>query len=131
MFFGGRKAQSIRPPEILKFRTMRSKKISNASVNRELSALKRIFNLGIEHEKIFRKPKIHMLQENNARQGFFEWSDFEKVLAKLPQHLKAPMTFAYYTGWRVRSEVLKLRWPQVDLETRTVRLEVGTTKKDD
>jgi integrase len=31
-------------------------------------------------------------------------------------------------GWRCRSEVLSLRWPQVDAAAGTVRLEVGTTK---
>ena len=128
MFFGGQRAQSIKPAEILKFRKMRLNKLSNASVNRELAALKRIFNLGIEHEKIYRKPKIHMLAENNARQGFFEWGDFVKVWNKLPEYLKAPMTFAYFTGWRVRSEVLKMTWPQLDLDMGIARLEVGTTK---
>ena len=36
--------------------------------------------------------------------------------------------FAYFTGWRVRSEILRIRWPQVDLDAGTVRLEVNTTK---
>ena len=128
MFFGAEKAHSISTAEILKFRRMRIKKLENSSVNRELSALKRAFNLGIENDKIFRKPKIKMLQENNARQGFFEWDDFGRVQAKLPEYLKAPMTFAYFTGWRVCSEILKIRWPQVDLDAGTVRLEVNTTK---
>ena len=37
-------------------------------------------------------------------------------------------TFAYYTGWRTKSEILPLEWRQVDMAAGTVRLEPGTTK---
>lgn len=35
------------------------------------------------------------------------------------------------TSWRSRSEVLPLRWPQVDLFGGFVRLEPGTTKNSE
>jgi integrase len=38
------------------------------------------------------------------------------------------VTFAYVTGWRIQSEVLKLTWSQVDFKAGVVRLEPGTTK---
>jgi integrase len=41
------------------------------------------------------------------------------------------MTFAYYTGWRMASEILKLTWSQVDFEAGTVRLEAHTTKNEE
>lgn len=41
------------------------------------------------------------------------------------------VTFAYQTGWRIRSEVLRLTWTQIDLVTGTVRLEVGDAKNKD
>jgi integrase len=37
-------------------------------------------------------------------------------------------TFAYTTGWRVPSEVLALTWAQVDLSSKLLRVEPGTTK---
>ncbi|MCE3223934.1 MAG: phage integrase protein breaking and rejoining enzyme [Nitrospira sp.] len=40
-------------------------------------------------------------------------------------------TFAYLSGWRVPSEVLTLRWSQVDFQAGVVRLEPGTTKNDE
>src|SRR6266849_188130 len=39
--------------------------------------------------------------------------------------------FEYLTGWRSRSEVLPLSWPQVDWAGGLVRLEPGTTKNDE
>src|SRR5262245_42469393 len=72
-----------------------------------------------------------MLVERTVRQGFFELRELEAVLSRLPTPLRPPMTFAYYTGWRMASEILRLTWPQVDLEAGTVRLEAHTTKNDD
>ena len=100
---------------------------ANGTINRELSALKRMFNLGIQAEKIYRKPYIPMLQENNIRKGFFEHGEFLAFRDALPDYFKPVVTFAYYTGWR-KQEIFSLRWNQVDLTTRTVRLDPGTTK---
>ena len=69
------------------------------------------------------RDKLH-----NARTGFFEEREFREVLAKLSEHWRPPIEFGYYTGWRVRSEVLTLTWAQVDLEAKIVRLDPGTTK---
>jgi hypothetical protein len=44
--------------------------------------------------------------ERNVRTGFFELAQFEAVRRALPEPWPAVMTFAYFTGWRVRSEVL-------------------------
>jgi integrase len=38
------------------------------------------------------------------------------------------VTFAYLTGWRVPSEVLRLTWDRVDFGAGVVRLDVRTTK---
>jgi len=101
---------------------------SSGEINRELAVLKKIYSLGLKAEKIHRKPYIPMLAENNARQGFFERQEYDRLLAKLPEELVPVVTFAYGTGWRIKSEILPLTWRQVDLEAGTVRLEVGTTK---
>ena len=103
----------------------------NGTINRELAALKRMFNLALHANTIARKPYIPMLEENNVRPGFFEQTQFEALLAKLPTWLRPPMTFAYPTGWRARREVFPLQWATVDLDAGTVRLEPGTTKNGD
>jgi integrase len=69
-----------------------------------------------------------MLQENNTRRGFFEREQFEAVHAHLPAEIRPVVTFAYLTGWRLRSEILPLEWRQVDWTGRVVRLDPGTTK---
>ncbi len=102
--------------------------VSNGEINRELTALKRSFNLAIQAGKLLQKPHIPFLKEDNVRVGFFERDQFLAVLARLPEPVQPAATFAYITGWRIDSEVLSLEWRQVDLGAGEVRLDPGKTK---
>jgi len=102
--------------------------VSAGEINRELTVLKRMFNLAIEGGKLHHKPHVAMLREDNVRVGFFEREQYERVLAHLPEGMRPVVTFAYVTGWRISSEVLPLQWRQVDLRVGEVRLDPGTTK---
>jgi len=102
--------------------------VANATINRELAALKRMFVLAMQAGKLTQRPHIPMLAEDNVRTGFFEREQYEAVLAKLPEELRPVVTFAYVTGWRVNSEILTLQWRNVDLKAGEIRLDVGTTK---
>ncbi|MBX3341995.1 MAG: site-specific integrase [Nitrospira sp.] len=97
--------------------------MADATIVYEIRMLKRGFKLAKLAPPFFEAPAI-----DNARQGFFERQDFERVLSYLPPYLRPVMEFGYYTGWRVISEVLPLQWKQVDWQAGTVKLEVGTTK---
>jgi len=105
---------------------------ANATINRELAALKRMLNLGANQTppKVNRVPHIPMLKENNTRKGFFEHGDFLAVRSALPDYLKGFVTFAYETGWRKR-EIINLTWSQVDRENWIVYLNPGETKNDE
>ncbi len=84
------------------------------TINRELTTLRRVFNLAIQAGKLLQKPHIPFLKEDNARVGFFERDQFLAVLAYLSEPVRAAATFAYVTGWQIDSEVLPLEWRQVD-----------------
>ena len=131
--FAGYKVSQLTTPKIKAYIEERiSKDAANATINRELAALKRMFNLAIRQTppKIGHVPHIPMLAESNVRQGFFESGDFLKMRKNLPDYLKGFVTFGYKTGWRF-SEITGLKWSQVDLKEHKAWLESGATKNDE
>jgi integrase len=130
-FFGNTKAHGLKGDSIKKFIAKRqAESAASATINRELAFLKRAYNLGIEAEKIVRKPYVPQLKEDNVRSGFFEYPEFIALRDACPDYFKPVVTFAYYTGWR-KQEILSLRWNQVDLQAEEIRLNAGTTKNDE
>jgi integrase len=128
-WLGNRRLVEISSDTIAKYVAHRQEQgAANATINRELAALKRAFTLAMRARKIANRPYIEMLKEQNTRRGFFERAQFEAVREKLPADLRPVATFAYVTGWRMRSEILPLEWRQVDWTGRCVRLDPGTTK---
>lgn len=130
--FGERRALAIVTADVNAYVAKRQAAgATNGTINRELTAMKRAFSLGLKGGKIRSRPHIPMLRENNIRAGFFDVDRFEAVVEHLPDYLAPVARFAYVTGWRIRSEVLNLKWRQIDMEAGWVRLEPGTTKNRD
>ena len=113
-------------------KTKLKKGASNATINREMAALRRILNLGARQTppRVNRVPYIPMLKENNTRKGFFEHADFIALRDALPDYLKPFVTFGYRVGWR-EQEVASLTWADVDRQNGIVTLKVGETKNDE
>ena len=130
-YFGKMKAARITEADIDRYILRRKEEsASNATVNRELCAIKRAYSLGIQKRIVSDKPHIPLLEEDNVRQGFFERDQLDAVSKYLLLHNQPAVEFAYVTGWR-KQEILPLRWPQVDFQAGRVRLEPGTTKNRD
>jgi integrase len=108
---------------------------ANATINRELACLKRMFNLGqrATPPKVFRMPAFPKLAERNVRKGFVEDCEYQGLsegATAAGLWLRALLEVGYTFGWRV-SELLNLRVNQLDLLNRTIRLNPGETKNDD
>jgi integrase len=131
--FQGMRATEINTANIQSYIDERMEQgFSNASINRELSALRRMFHLGTRctPPKVEQPPFIPMLKESNVRKGFFEHDQFQAIKNALPEELRPLATFAYHTGWR-KGEILKLTWDKVDMKQGIVRLDPGETKNDE
>ena len=124
--FGSMQAEAVTKEVLRNFIAAKSGAGSaNASINRMIALLKRSFNIA---EIPF--PKIEKLKENNVRKGFVENDRFWFFYGHLPEHLKALAIFAYETGCRC-SEIISLRWKQLDWQSGFVRLNPGETKNDE
>ena len=130
-FFKGVQAIRVTGADVLRYAQQRlAEKAAPATVNRELAALRAAYRLGLDNEVIPAMPRIRLLPENNVRKGFADASQVEAVCKRLSIDVAEAVRFGFLTGWR-RTEVLELRWAQVDWTGGFVRLEPGTTKNQE
>lgn len=126
--FGDDRAEAITADRVKAYQAARLKAgAAPATLHKEVSALQRMFKLGLRLGRVRQVPYIENPTPDNARKGFFSEDELARVLANLLEPVAALTLFARITGWR-KGEVLGLTWDRVDLQARTVRLEPGTTK---
>jgi integrase len=131
-FFGGFKARDITGDRITAYIAYRLQSLAaNATINRELAALRRACRLAKKAGKLAQLPDFELLRENNARKGFFEPAEFAALLDELPECLKPVIHVAYITGWRIPSELLTRQWRHVDFDGGWLRLEPNETKNSE
>lgn len=130
-FFGNAYAHDITTAKVKKYIAFRlDEGAANATVNRELAALRRMFALAMESDLVTTKPHIPRLPENNIRTGFFEYEEYQAIRQHLRWEYQDILDFAYYTGWR-KSEVWKLTWQDVDMQAGVIRLPQALSKNKD
>jgi integrase len=129
-FFGkDQKAMAITTDRIRAYQLHRKQDGAEAAtINRETSALARMFTLAMKAGKLsWRPPFPDRLEEKHARQGFFEIDDYRAIRAHLAPAYQDVLDFAYFSGWR-RSEITGLTWAEVDLPGGLIRLSPERSK---
>jgi integrase len=127
-YFGLHRAVDIRTDQISDYVLVRRQEgAANGSINRELSCLKRMFNLALKAGRLSHAPYIPLLDENNARQGFLDHNLFITLRQALPDYLRDPVSFLYLSGWRL-GEMQTLQWRDVDVAGKLIRLRAEHSK---
>ena len=130
-FFGSDRAIDITTHRIKAYAVDRQQAdAANASINRELAALRRMFTLAVQDGRLSHAPYVPTLEEDNARQGFLDHGAFVSLKGKLPAYLQDPITFLYFSGRRL-GEMKALEWRDVDLAGGSVRLHPEISKSKD
>jgi len=133
-FFTRLRADNLNTDLVQRYGIKREKDgASGPTINRELAILKHACNLARENGKLRAVPVIHMYKESTARTGFLEDAQYMKLAAECNKEglwLRALLTTAYSFAFR-KGELLSMRVRQVDLASREIQLEAGTTKNDE
>lgn len=130
-FFARYKAVNLTTDRIRAFISKRQEEgAPNGTINRSLGMLRRMFSLAVQDGKLRDVPHIPMLKEPPARRGFLEHDTFVKLRQALPEYLRPVLTLGYFTGMR-SGEIKNLRWSNVSLAEKEIRLDAGTTKNDE
>jgi integrase len=154
-FFGAKKLREITPILIEKYRSDRrqtprvhQKKqskgkapeavaiITNASINREVSILRKMFSIAVENDWLDVHPcvkkKVKPLKEGSKRERFLTPSEENALFAQCTgdqEYLTPILVCALHTAMR-KSEILKLEWNRVDLKTGYITVTQTKSGKD-
>jgi len=121
----------IKPQDVDDYKSLRLKEnAAPATVDRELSALRHLINLAERWNKFFGKNPVSiagLLHPNNQKERTLTHEEQKRLLDSTNEYLRPVIIFALNTGMR-KSEILTLKWSNVDLETGIITLEKTNTK---
>jgi excisionase family DNA binding protein len=132
-YFGNYGLQEITPHMVEQYRARRLKSgVTPSTVNREITILKKMFNLAMDWGLAQSNPvlKVKLFSEKNTqKERILTETEESRLLVECPPFLKPIVVTALNTGMR-RGEILGLRWTQVDLEKRSIRVVQTKSGKD-
>lgn len=143
-FFGTSKLCKIERSRVLEFRIARLQSVSKATVNREISLLRHMFNVAIDQNFLGVNPArggIGMKAfKEQPRERYLEMVEVDSLLTAIQarilknssdslktsarkswQYLHTAVVMALHTGMR-KGEILGLRWEHVNWERKTLLL---------
>ncbi len=105
---------------------------SPATLDREVELLKRFLNYAFACGRLEKNPlaNVKLLRVPNVRRVVLDEEGFQRLIDASDAWLRPILLVAYDTGMR-KSEVLNLRWSQLDLKAGAVRLEAEDTKTEE
>ena len=103
-----------------------------ATANRLIATLKHMMTKAVgwdlvEEEVLKRVRKAKLLEENNRRLRYLSKEECQKLIEESDRHLRPIIVTALNTGMR-RSEILNLRWENIDLNHNFILLDQPMTK---
>jgi len=141
--FGSRRLRSITHGDVRQFRSARLKQKTRsdgqrtiASVNRELSMLRRMFNVAQREGWILRNPfaagdSLISVADEKKRERILTREEEAALLANCESrsraHLRGILICALDTGMR-QGEIFSLRWSDVDFEKGLLNIQAFHTK---
>jgi integrase len=129
-FFAEMLVMNINTSAIRKYRQERNQErmLTAATVNRDLSVLRRILYWGVEEGYLASNPlgRLRMERERRTKRPVMSFREEKLLLRAAPEHLQRIIFCALQTGMR-RGEILSQRWEDVDLDNRILHVSHSKT----
>lgn len=129
---------SIKPDKIEKFKDYlkTERKSSNSTINKYISALSKMYNLGISNKLINYNPvkEVKKLREDSFKIRYLSREEEERmfdIISSDYKYLQPIIICALHTGMR-KGEILNLKWSNVDFEFNFIEIlktKSGKTRK--
>lgn len=124
-FFGDFILTEITPKNITAYKIIRREEgASPRSINYELVLMGHAFNLAMKEWELVKDNPVQRVSKEKVRNQIERWLTIEeerRLLDVSPDWLREIILFAIHTGFR-QSEILDLKWLQVDLARRTITI---------
>ncbi len=122
------KVRELDTHKIEKWQNEQLKGNKPATVNRKLTVLKHMVKKGVQWKMANRETledlrEVKKKVEENTRLRFLNIEECQTLIDCCSDHLKPIVTVALHTGMRL-SEILNLKWEQVDLKHGFILLEI-------
>jgi len=121
--FEGHYLSEITPKMVEEYKARRLERVSQASVNREITCLKHMYTKAVEWGYVQRNPikGVKRLKEPPGRLRYLTREEVTALLEACNSHLRPIVVMALNTGMR-KGEILSLRWRDIDLKNRRITL---------
>ena len=129
-FFADIQLIDINTSVIRKYRQERNreKTLTAATVNRDLSVLRRLLYWAVEEGYLAQNPlgRLRMERERRTKRPVLSLREEQLLLAAAPPHLQRIILCALHTGMR-RGEILSQRWEDIDFDNRILHVSHSKT----
>lgn len=125
-FFGDFYLDEITSQHVELYKARRlTKHVTRSTVNRELAILRKMLNLAVEWGYLENGKGVRFKlfsEKGNFKERILSKEEEKRLFESSSGHLRPVLVIALQTGMRL-GEILSLRWDQVDLEERMIRVE--------
>lgn len=130
--FGTSRLLQVLPSNVEKYKASRAKVVTKATVNRELSLIRHMFNMAIAEGKAKENPVkagVRFQIEDKVDRDPLCPEEIQNLLSAAVPHLRPIIFTSLSTGMRLR-EILYLRWENVALRQGYIRVKNTKAGRD-
>jgi len=121
--FKGKLMAKISARDVELYMTKRRDTVTPATVNRELTCIKHMFNKAVQwlYLKSNSLVTVRQYKEPPGRVRYLVEKEISRLLQHCADHIKPIVIMALNTGMR-KGEILSLKWADIDMQNRTIAL---------